>query len=246
MRRLQGRATIGQPVNRTVLAIGGSIIAPEGDQDPQSLVQWTEAVKEWCAEVQPLIVVGGGAPARKAIELARHASTIEEDLDLIGIAATRLNANVFLTFLKGNGVDTYHHVPRTVEETAEKAENHDVVVMGGTEPGHSTDYVAATLAKEVGADRIVIVTNVDGVYTADPNKDDSATKFESMTHDELLEVVGSKWTSAGANTVVDGPCAKFLKEHGIEACVVSGRNLTNIGKAVRGEDFNGTRIGGAQ
>ncbi len=236
---------MGAPMKRTVLALGGSIIAPEGDSDPQSLIQWTEAIKEWVGDVQPLIVVGGGAPARQAIELARHASTIEEDLDLIGIAATRLNANVFLTFLKGNGVDTYHHVPRTVEETAERADNHDVVVMGGTEPGHSTDYVAATLAKEAGADRVVIVTNVDGVYNADPNKDASATKFDAMTHDELLEVVGTQWTGAGANTVVDGPCAKFLKDNGIEACVVSGRNLTNIGKAVRGDDFDGTRIGGS-
>ena len=231
-------------MKRVVLALGGSIIAPPGDPDPQSLIQWTEAVKEWSRDVQPLVVVGGGDPARKAIDLARHASTIEDDLDLIGIAATRLNANVFLTFLKGNGVDTYHHVPRTVETATQKADQNDVVVMGGTVPGHSTDYVAATLAKECGADRVVIVTNVDGVYSADPNKDSAAKRFDHLDHDELIDIVGSRWTSAGAKTVVDGPCAKYLKQHGIEACVVSGRNLTNVGKAVRGRPFDGTRIGG--
>lgn len=233
-------------VNRVVLALGGSVIAPPGESDPQALLQWTEAIKKWDQDIQVLIVVGGGDPARKAIELARHASTIEEDLDTIGIAATRLNANVFITFLKGNGVDAYHHVPRTVEETANHAQDYQAVVMGGTVPGHSTDYVAATLAKECGADRMVIVTNVDGVYSADPNKDSDAKLLEHLSHDGLIDIVGKRWTSAGAKTVVDGPCAAFLKEHNIEACVVSGRNLQNVGKAVRGQPFDGTRIGGAQ
>ncbi len=231
-------------VTKVVLALGGSVVAPPGEPDPQALLQWTEAIKEWDRDMQVLVVIGGGDPARKAIELARHASTIEEDLDTIGIAATRLNANVFITFLKGNGVDTFHHVPRTVEEAAKLADEYEAVVMGGTEPGHSTDYVAASLAKECGADRMVIVTNVDGVYTADPNKDDAAERKEHLTHDELIDIVGQRWTTAGAKTVVDGPCAKFLKDNNIEACVVSGRNLTNVGKAVRGEAFEGTRVGG--
>lgn len=232
-------------MQKVVLALGGSIIAP-ADPDPQALIQWTEAIKEWGQDVQVLVVVGGGDPARKAIELARHGSTIEEDLDTVGIAATRLNGNVLLSFLKGNGVNAYHHVPRTVEEAAEKATDNDVVVMGGTVPGHSTDYVAATLAHAAGAHRVVIVTNVDGVYTADPNKDDSAERIDELSHDALVDIVGTTWKAAGANTVVDGPCAAFLREHGIEACVVSGRNITNVGKAIRGDAFTGTRIGGAQ
>lgn len=228
---------------RVVLAVGGSLVSPSGDPDPHALIQWTEAIKEWGEDVQILVVVGGGHAARKAIELARHGSTIEEDLDLIGVAATRLNANVFLTFLKGNGVDTYHHVPRTTKETAERAAGNDVVVMGGTTPGHSTDYVAAELAKAAGAARLIIATNVDGVYTSDPNKDPDAKRLTDLDHDGLIRVVGDRWTTAGAKTVVDGPCARFLKEHGIEACVVSGRNLSNVGKAVRGQSFDGTRIG---
>ncbi len=233
-------------MDRIVLAVGGSVIAPPGEPDPQALIQWTEAIKQWGQTHQILMVVGGGDPARRAIELARHGSTIEEDLDLIGIAATRLNANVMLTFLKGNGIDAYHHVPRTAEETAAKADDHDVVVMGGTTPGHSTDFVAATLAEAAGAQRVIIVTNVDGVYTADPRKDASAKRLESMSHEELIGIVGNEWTAAGSNTVVDGPCAAFLRDHDIEACVVSGRNLTNVGRAIRGDAFDGTRIGAPQ
>lgn len=231
-------------MERIVLAVGGSIIAPPGEADPQALIQWTEAIKEWSQDVQVLMVVGGGDPARRAIALARHGSTIEDDLDLVGIAATRLNGNMLLTFLKGNGIDAYHHVPRTVEEAAEHAGDHDVVVMGGTVPGHSTDFVAATLADAAKATRVIIVTNVDGVYTADPNKDADAKRLEHLTHEALIGIVGTTWNNAGANTVVDGPCAGFLRDHNIEACVVSGRSLANVGKAVRGQPFDGTRIGG--
>ncbi len=233
-------------MERIVLALGGSVIAPPGEPDPQALIQWTEAIKEWSEEFQVLIVVGGGAPARQAIELARHGARVEEDLDLIGIAATRMNANVLLAFLKGNGLDANFHVPRTTESAAKLAEEHEVVVMGGTTIGHSTDFVAAELADRVGASRLVVVSNVDGVYTADPKKDKDAKRLDKVTFDELLEIAGGpEWKEAGAPGIVDGPAAELLQRTKISTSVVSGRNITNVGKAVRGQDFEGTSVGAA-
>lgn len=218
------------------------MVAPDRP-DPHSLVQVAEAIRDYSLDLQPLVVVGGGAPARRAIELARHSSSSEHDLDWVGIAATRLNAQVLLAFLKGNGVDTNHDVPTTTEKAAAEADEHSVVVMGGTAPGHSTDFVAAELAQAAGATRIVIITNVDGVYSADPRKDPDATRFDTLDFDTLLEVVGGpQWTTAGARTIVDGPAAELLRTTGTEVCVVSGENFHNIGFAVRGKAFDGTRI----
>lgn len=230
-------------MEKIVLALGGSIIAPPGEPDPHAMVQWTEAIKEWSQDHQVLIVVGGGAPARAAITMARHAARVEDDLDLIGIAATRMNANVLLAFLKGNGVDANFHVPRTTDTAVRLANENEVVVMGGTKPGHSTDFVAAELAKKIGAARLVVVSNVDGVYTADPNKDENAQYLESTTFDELLKIVGgARWKQAGSPGIIDGPAVNLLRKSKTPTCVVSGRNLTNIGNAIRGEAFEGTLV----
>jgi uridylate kinase len=225
-----------------VLAVGGSVLAT-GDQDPQAWIQWTEAVKEWSRERPIAIVVGGGRPARNAIALARAGSTSEDDLDRIGIHATRLNASILLALLKGNGVDANHRVPRATDRAASELDEHSVVVMGGTTPGHSTDFVAAELAQKVRAARLVIVSNVDGVYTQDPHKHPDAKRLAATTFDELLHIVGGPaWTQAGAPGIVDGPAAALLKSTRTATCVVSGRNLTNVGNAVRGQDFDGTSV----
>jgi uridylate kinase len=231
-------------MDKVVIALGGSIVAP-ADPDPHSLVQVAEAIRDYSLDAQVLVVVGGGQPARQAIELARHSSSSEDDLDWIGIAATRLNAHVLLAFLKGNGVETNHAVPTTTDKAVQELGHHSVVVMGGTEPGHSTDFVAAELAQKVGADRLVIITNVDGVYNADPRQDPEATRFESLDFGKLLEVVGGpQWRAAGSRTIVDGPAAQLLTTSHTETCVVKGDDWHNVGYAVRGKPFHGTVIRG--
>ena len=57
-------------------------------------------------------------------------------------------------------------------------ENHAIVVMGGTEPGHTTDTVAIQLAKELGAECCIIATNVGHVYSSDPRTDEDAKKLK--------------------------------------------------------------------
>lgn len=225
-----------------MIAFGGSILAPE-TPDPERVRAVAEALREWSTRHRILVVVGGGRPARNAMALARPAGASREDLDRVGIAATRLNAQTLLAVLRALGVRANREVP---EETGAAAGlDRDLVVMGGTVPGHSTDQVAVELALKAGAVRVVIATNVDGVYTADPRKDPKARRLAAVTHDELLKIVGGpEWTEAGAPGVVDGPAAALLLESGLEARVVSGDDLDNVGKAVSGEDFHGTLVTG--
>ena len=112
------------------------------------------------------IVVGGGAPAREAIELAKPIVEDVASLDEIGIAATRLNASIVAQVLQGAGVDVCVGIPSDVASAARGLETHHVVVMGGTRPGHTTDNVAIRLAIEWAA-RCLIATNVSHVYTSD-------------------------------------------------------------------------------
>lgn len=223
-----------------VIAFGGSILAPES-LDPAFLARVAEALDAWSMEERVLVVVGGGHPARKAIAAAREAEPAEDALDRVGIQATRLNAATLLAFLQAQGVPTHEDVPRTCQEAADVSGR--VVVMGGTTPGHSTDYVGAELAKTVGADTLVIATNVDGVYTADPRKEPSAKRIAQCGYRQLAAIVGpAEWTQAGQAGVVDPLAVALLTGTDITTCVVDGADLDNLGDALEGAPFHGTRI----
>ncbi len=233
----------------TVLTLGGSILAP-ADPDPAHLRSVAGRLASWTGDAPLFVVVGGGVPARDAIGLARqawadpaHPHVDESLLDRVGIQATRLNAQVLATYLHAVGTDCALRVPTSTAEAAELGIEHAVVVMGGTDPGHSTDQVGAELAQRVGAPRVVVATNVDGVYSADPRSDPEAHRIDELTYDQLKVIIGgTDWHQAGQTGVIDGPAVALLSEAGIEARVCDGKDLDNLEKAVRGEPFSGSTV----
>jgi len=226
-----------------IIGFGGSILMPS-EPDPAFLRQAAEAIHAWSKNIPLGVVVGGGSPARRAINTARQAQVGEEELDRIGIAATRLNAQLLASTLYEYGADVARTIPTTVQEAIQSMQSHQIVVMGGTTPGHSTDFVAAEWAAAVQCP-VVIATSVDGVYTIDPLVDPNAQRKATLNFGELLQIVEEKeWTTAGAPGVIDGPATVLLATHGVETRVVHGRQLAEVGKAVRGEEFHGTLIGG--
>jgi uridylate kinase len=241
-RRTFERPSSSNPVDSVVLAMGGSVVAP-GQADPAFIAQLAEALDRMSLERPLLCVVGGGKTARDAIGLARDAGGSEDMLDRIGIAATRLNAQTLIGFLAARGVSVNDDVPLTTGDATELSGAHRIVVMGGTTPGHSTDYVGAELAKASQAARLVIATNVDGVYDKDPSKHRDAERIDCLSFDRLMGIVGStEWQSAGQAGVVDGPATALLRDMMLETRVVHGADLDNLKLAVSGEDFEGTLI----
>ena len=115
------------------------------------------------------LVVGGGKPARDGIQLAEHLISDRYKLDEIGIAATRLNATVLQTMLAEIGCNVSDVVPTTTND-AELFERFNIVVMGGTKPGHTTDAVSVAFARDAGAAHVIIATNVSHVYQQIPEK----------------------------------------------------------------------------
>lgn len=233
-------------MERVVVAFGGSVVAPD-PLDPGFLGRIAERIAAWSRGRHLLVVVGGGAAARRYIAVARELAVAEEDLDRIGVAATRLNAQLVGSLLRAHGVPVHWAVPDTVETAAAQVgDDRPVVVMGGTTPGHSTDYVGAALAHESKATRLIIVTDVKGVYTSDPRSDPDAEHRPELSFDELLQIIGDReWRTAGAAGVIDGPATTLITQQQITTHVVAGDDLENLGAAVAGTDFDGTRIHGA-
>lgn len=223
-----------------VISIGGSIVAPP-NLDVTYIDSLARLLADLAKERRIFCVTGGGWVARQYIEAARTFGAGEEELDLIGIAATRINAQLLIAALS-----KYTQVPvrpmASVEATVESAEGFNVAVMGGTFPGHSTDYVGVELAAHTKAARFVNATNVDGVYSADPNVVATAEFYQEIPIDALIKMMGTEWKMAGTKSVMDGPACGLIKQHGVRTIVVNGKNLPEFAKAIRGESFHGTVI----
>lgn len=229
-----------------IVALGGSLMYDNGDIDRQ----WIDAASTIIAQTASTgtkigIVIGGGHLARENIATARKSGVTDTfDLDLVGIAATRYNATTFVAALKSVGVDVSEQVPETTADATKYLQNHSVIVMGGTVPGHTTDAVSINLAVGSGAKRCTIATNVDFVYDKAPQTNPDAIPFEEMTLAELQSIVGPpEHRGAGPNVVIDPIGVQIAIDNSIELALLNGRELERLAECLAGESFRGTIIG---
>ena len=221
---------------RVVISVGGSVLAP--DLDPDRVAAYAAALDRLVDAGHDVgVVVGGGPAAREYIAAARALDATEVELDRVGIAVTRLNARLLRAALGAPtaGAEAYEAAVDALDRGA-------VPVMGGVAPGQTTDAVAAALAEDAGADLLVFATSVDGVYDADPETDPGATRYDSLTPAELVEVVAPMSRSAGASAPVDLLAAKLVERAGLRALVLDGRDPETVARAVFGDDHDGTDV----
>ncbi|MFB6197320.1 MAG: UMP kinase, partial [Halobacteriaceae archaeon] len=185
------------------------------------------------------VVVGGGTVAREYIEAARELGANEIELDDLGIAATRINARLLISALDVDAVAT---PATTYEEGGEAIRHGDVAVMGGVVAGQTTDAVSAALAEYVDADLLVYATSVPGVFSADPNEEEGATRFDSMTGSELVDVIAGIEMSAGSSAPVDILAAKLIERSQVRTMVLDGTEPDRIIDAIISGEHDGTDI----
>jgi uridylate kinase len=152
--------------------------------------------------------------------------------DEVAISVSRVTAQLFVLKLGKHGTMT---VPTTVEDAAKSFEKGKIVVMGGLKPGMTTDSVAAMLAERVGADLLVKASNVDGVYTKDPNKHKDAEKLERLSFSDLRGLFEKERHEAGIHQVIDPEAVRILQKNKIRTVVVDGFKPENVLLAVKGE-----------
>ncbi len=221
-----------------VISIGGSIVLPD-DDDLTYLNDLIDMLKDITDDYNLYIVIGGGSTARKYIQWGRELGADEATLDELGIDTSRLNARLLII---GLGKDTYPVAAKNFDEAISAGNHYSVVIMGGTHPGHTTDAVAAMLAERLKVNRLINATSIDGVYTADPKKDDDAERIDLLDYDRLLDIVSKGPGGAGPNVVFDPMAAKIIKRANIETFIVDGRDLDELEKAIKDADFHGSKI----
>jgi len=225
-------------MEKVVVSLGGSVLVP-GDDDARYLRDVARLFRDVSSRVKLFVVTGGGRVARYYIETGRSIGIRERTLDEFGIAVTRLNASLLSAALGGRA----NREPATSYAMASKfSKRYAIVVMGGTRPGHTTDRVAASLARVVRANRIVNATSVEGVYTADPKKDPEARLLTRMGFEDLVTLSGKGHRTAGPSVVFDPVAARVVARDRTPLSVLHGRDLRALRAAILGERFHGTRV----
>lgn len=211
---------------KIVITIGGSILFQ--DKVTQKFADYVNVLREMEAENQLFVVVGGGKPARDYIEIARSLGASEAQCDDMGIEVTRLNAKLLITAL-GNAA--YPSVPHNFAEALEYSQSGKLVVMGGTEPAHSTDAVGSILAEFIRADLLINATSVDGLYDKDPNKNPDAVMFEEITASQMMYLLANADIAAGTYEFFDQTAIGIIRRSGIKTVILNGKYPQNIVKA---------------
>jgi len=231
---------------RVLLKISGESLAGDGETgiSPSVLAQIAGELRDAHQLGCELAVVVGGGNIFRGLNAAGMG--IERATgDYMGMLATVLNSLALQDALEKLGVPTRVLSALEIREVAEpyirrRATRHlekgrVVIFAAGTgNPFFTTDTAASLRAVEVGADVIMKATRVDGVYSADPEKDPSAVRFERLTHFEVLQK-GLK--------VMDTTAISLCMDNRMPILVFDMMRAGNIVRAVSGEMI-GTVVGG--
>src|SRR2546429_8774530 len=220
---------------RVLLKISGEALV--GEQTFGIDVKVAHSVAEEIKQVHNLgvelaVVVGGGNIFRG---LSKSAGSMDRSAaDYIGMLATVMNAVVLQDALERTGIQTRVLSAIDIPEMAEpfirrRAIRHlekgrIVIFAAGTgNPFFSTDSAAALRALEIKAEVILKATKVDGVYSADPMKDPTATRFDCITFQEVLEK---------NLRVMDASAISMCRDNNLPIVVFNMRTPGNIARAV--------------
>ena len=210
--------------------------------DPSMLEQYAKDIRQAVEQhVEVAIVIGGGNIFRGLSGAAKGMDRVQGDY--MGMLATLINSMALQAELEKQGLKTELLSGLAIEpickemsrrRAIEAMQNGKVVIIGGGSgnPFFTTDTASALRAVEIKADAILKGTRVDGVYTADPEKDPSAKKYEQLTFQEAM---------AKKLKVMDLTAFALCEENNLPIYVFDMNKPGNLLKAVSGENI-GTEV----
>jgi uridylate kinase len=228
---------------RILLKLSGEALmgAQQYGIDPDRLKAYARDIKAAVeAGVQVALVIGGGNIFRGVSGVSGGMDRVQGDY--MGMLATVINGLALQSALENEGVQTRLQSAIKMNEIAEpfirrRAVRHlekgRVVIFGGGtgNPYFTTDSAAVLRAIEIEADVILKGTRVDGIYTSDPEKDDSATKFDHISFEDVLK--------RGLN-VMDTTAFTLSQENELPIVVFDMNTAGNLQKLLSGEHIGTT------
>jgi len=223
---------------RILLKLSGESLAEKGDKgiSPQRLDIYVSQIRDALQlGIQVSIVLGGGNIFRGLSGSRGGYDRVKSDY--MGMMATIINGLGLLTALEKENIPASLYTAFEVQrigtifdkrQAISDLENGKVVILtGGTgNPYFTTDSAAALRAVEIEADVLLKGTRVDGIYSADPEKDPSATKFDTISFDQVLEK---------ELAVMDLTAFTLCKENNMPILVYNSEKPENLLKILKGK-----------
>lgn len=225
---------------RILLKLSGESLMGEAGYgiDSKRLNEYSKQIKELTeAGAQVAIVIGGGNIFRGLSGVTSGFDRVKGDQ--MGMMATVINSLALQSSLSNMEVKSVVYTAIRMEpvgelynrdKVVENLESGKVTILsGGTgNPFFTTDTASALRAVEIGADIILKGTRVDGVYTADPEKDKTATKFEQISFNEVIQ---------RELNVMDLTAFTMCKENNLPIYVFDMNQVGNLLKVVKGDNI---------
>jgi len=224
-----------------VIKLGGSLIVPDGSVNVEYVKRFNAFIRRQVLEKNRrfFIFIGGGKLARHyrdaGAEITGH-KLADEDLDWLGVHATRLNAHLFRTIFR----DLAHPAIIKNYDIIHKPDK-PIVIAAGWKPGWSTDYVAVILAQDYDIKTVIKMSNTDYIYERDPKVYPDAKPIERISWQTYRTMVGDQWVP-GASAPFDPVASRLASEIQARVIYLNGTHLENVEKALDGEPFVGTVI----
>lgn len=225
---------------RILLKLSGEALMGEQHYgiDPQRLKTYAEEIKEAVkVGVQVAVVIGGGNIFRGLQGASQGMDRVKGDY--MGMLATVINSialqsaleslNVKAALLSGVFIDRVADSMSGPKAKQLLESGHVVIISGGTgNPFFTTDTAAALRAVEIEADVLLKGTRVDGIYTADPEKDPNAVKYETLSYDEAY---------AKQLKIMDLTAFALCSENKLQLVVFDMNKAGNLQAVLRGDNI---------
>lgn len=227
---------VERPQRTIATSVGGSTLFPEGKWNESYVDALGAFFGEQLAQEKTVIaIIGGGSLARQRIEAARkNGVTHSQLLDVVGIIATLENAVRFAEQQIKRSVSVEFYTRDA------QLKGGVLFVGGGSEPNHTTDFVAVEAAHKAG-ETVMLNISVAGVIHPMINDTPDETKtLEEMTWNDYISTIAHQHTP-GLSSPLDLPAAEYAREHGMTV-IFLGPDIHNIEQCLRGEEFIGTIV----
>ncbi|MBS3091867.1 UMP kinase [Candidatus Pacearchaeota archaeon] len=224
-----------------VLSIGGSQIFKDNKINTNFLNKFKKIILSNTRNKKFIIVCGGGSVARTYIQGLKEVNATEKLQSFAGISVTRTNARFMGYFFGFDSEDGIAHTMRDVENMVKKQ---DIVFCGALEyhPHQTSDSTAAQIAEHFSSD-FINITNVAGLYTANPLTNKNAKFIPYISWKGFHEIALKIPFKPGQHFVLDQKASKIIMDKKIKTYIL-GSNIKNLDNLLKNRKFNGTIIFG--
>lgn len=219
-----------------VMSLGGSVIVPN-EVDINYLKKFNRIIRKYSENNKFVIVTGGGSTARKYIKPLEKVRLDEKTIGLIGIAATRLNANLVKSIMKVNTN------PRTNKDIINLLKKNNIVITGALNflPETTTDGICAQIAHDIKADLFINITNIKGLYNKNPLTNKDAKFIPRISYKDFNRMVQRIKYKTGQHYILDQRASELIMRYKIKTIII-GSNVKNLENVLTKRKFVGTII----